>query len=147
MKVFFRKYTAIFAALLVLCTQGCSKAPKAEDTLVQLAAPTVAPVVTPVPTPVATPTPVPTERPKATEAPKATDKPKDKDSEKATPAPTEKPKSSSNTPYADSYTPVELKSYNSKVKAFSAEALDGSTITEEYFGEGKLTLVHIWTTT
>lgn len=147
MKVFFRKYTAIFAALLALCAQGCSKAPEAEDTLVLLTAPTVAPVVTPVPTPVATPTPVPTERPKATEAPKPTDKPKEKEEEKATPAPTEKPKSSSNTPYADKYTPVELKSYSTKVKAFSAEAIDGSTITEGYFQGGKLTLVNMWTTT
>ena len=142
MKVFFRKHAAIFAALLALCAQGCSKAPEAEDTLVQLVAPTVAPVVTPVPTPVATPTPVPTEKPKATEKPD-----KDEDKEKATPAPTEKPEGNSKTPYGDSYTPVELKSYSRKVEAFSAEAIDGSAITQEYFAKGKITLVHVWTTT
>ena len=148
MKVFFRKNAAIFAALLALCAQGCSKAPEAEDTLVQLVAPTVAPVVTPVPTPAATPTPVPTEKPKATEKPKSTEKPdKDEDKEKATPAPTEKPKGNSNTPYGDSYTPVELKSYSKKVEDFSAKAIDGSTVTQSYFGEGKLTFVHVWTTT
>ena len=148
MKVFFRKHAAIFAALLALCAQGCSKAPEAEDTLVQLVAPTVAPVVTPVPTPVATPTPVPTEKPKVTEKPKATEKPdKDEDKEKATPAPTEKPEGNSKTPYGDSYTPVELKSYSRKVEAFSAEAIDGSTITQEFFAKGKITLVHVWTTT
>ena len=115
---------------------------EAEDTLVQLVAPTVAPVVTPVPTPVATPTPVPAEKPKATEKPD-----KDEDKEKATPAPTEKPKGNSKTPYGGSYTPVELKSYSRKVEAFSAEAIDGSTITQEYFAKGKITLVHVWTTT
>ena len=145
MKVFFRKYTAIFAALLALLAQGCSKAPEAEDTLVELVAPTLAPIVTPLPTPVATPTPVPT--PKPTEPPKATEKPGKKDEQKATPAPTEKPKANANTPYGDNYTPVELKSYNRKVEAFSAEAMDGSTITESYFGNGRLTLVNVWTTT
>lgn len=145
MKVFFRKYAAIFAALLALCAQGCSKAPEAEHTLVMLTAPTVEPIVTPVPTPVATPTPVPTKKPKATEKPKDKDKPKEEG--KATPAPTEKPKSNSKTPYANDYTPVELKSYNNKVKEFSAEAHDGSTITEGYFGKGKLTLVNMWSTT
>ncbi len=144
MKVFFRKYAAIFAALLALCAQGCAKAPQAEDTLIQLTAPTPVPVVTPVPTPVATPTPVPIEKPKPTEKPAATGRPKE---DKATPAPTEKPKSNANTPYADSYTPVELKLYSAKGSEFSAKALDGSTITEGYFKEGKLTLVNIWTTT
>ena len=131
MKLISRKYTAIFAALLALCGQGCSKAPAAEDTLVQLTAPTVAPIVTPVPTPAATPTPVPTQRPAETEKPKTT----------------EKPTSSAKTPYADSYTPAELKSYNVKVSDFSAEAHDGSTITQEYFANGTITLLNIWSTT
>ena len=144
MKVFFRKYAAISAALLALCAQGCSKAPEVEDTLVQLTAPTLAPIVTPVPTPVPTPTPAPTPTPKPTEKPKATEKPKE---DKPTPAPTEKPKGNSDTPYADSYTPVELKLSSIDGRAFSAKALDGSTITEGYFKEGTITLVHVWSTT
>ena len=145
MKLISRKYTAIFAALLALCGQGCSKAPAAEDTLVQLTAPTVAPIVTPVPTPAATPTPVPTQRPAETEKPTTTEKPREE--EKAAPTPTEKPTSSAKTPYADSYTPAELKSYNVKVSDFSAEAHDGSTITQEYFANGTITLLNIWSTT
>ena len=141
MKTAFRKYAAILTALLALCAQGCSKAPAAEDTLVQLIAPTVEPVVTPVPTPVATPTPVPTEKPKTTKKPKATEKPKD------TPAPTEKPKDSTKTPYHDSYTPVELREYSRKAEDFSSKAIDGSTVTQEYFAKGKLTVVNVWTTT
>ena len=143
MKLFIRKHAAISLALLALCAQGCSRAPEAEDTLVQLTAPTVAPIVTPVPTPVATPTPLPTPKP----TPKATEKPKETDKPKETPKPTEKPKRKANTPYADSYTPVELKSYNRKVESFSSTALDGSTITESYFGGGTLTLVNVWSTT
>lgn len=102
----------------------------------QLTAPTVAPVVTPVPTPIPTqkPTPRPTDSAEKAEA-------------KATAAPTEPPKASANTPHADSYSPVELKEYSRKVESFSAQALDGSTITEEYFSGGRFTLVNIWTTT
>lgn len=129
MNAFFRKYAAILTALLALCAQGCSKAPAAEDTLVLLSAPTVEPVVTPVPTPVATPTPVPTEKPKDT------------------PAPTKKPKDSTKTPYHDSYTPVELREYSRKAEDFSSKAIDGSTVTQEYFAKGKLTVVNVWTTT
>ncbi len=142
MNVFFRKNAALFAAMLALCISGCAKAPAPEDTLVQLTAPTVAPVVTPVPTPVATPTPIPTQKP----APRPTDSP-EKAEAKATAAPTQQPKASANTPYADSYSPVELKEYSRKIQSFSAQALDGSTITEEYFSGGRLTLVNIWTTT
>lgn len=146
MKMFFRKYAAIFAALLALCAQGCSKAPEAEHTLVMLTAPTVAPIVTPVPTPEPTPTPDPT--PKPTKKPKDKDKDKDEDKEdKATPKPTEKPKGNSKTPNGNNYTPVELKKYDRKVKAFSSEAHNGSTITEGYFSDAKLTLVNIWSTT
>lgn len=141
MNDFIRKNAALLAVILALCASGCSSAPAEEDTLVLLTAPTLAPVVTPAPAPTATPAPA------ATKAPEATVKPTRKAEATATPAPKSTPKSSANTPYKDSYTPVELKEYSRKVETFSAEALDGSTITEEYFGKGRLTLVNIWSTT
>ncbi len=96
----------------------------------------------------AAPTPTPRLTPEPTKKPddKDEDKGKDKDTDKPKATPTPKPKKR-NTPYANDYTPVEVKTVNRATKEFSSKANDGSTITNSYLGKAKLTLVYIWSTT
>lgn len=78
--------------------------------------------------------------------PKSDETSRDNDGDKPKATPTPKPKKGK-TPYANDYTPVEVKTYERATKDFSSKAYDGSTVTKSYLSKAKLTLVYIWSTT